>query len=61
MADFITSTTPRSAIRKRTESLADVTAFDNLVPGVITTNPFRRARAKVRECVLYLSQRSSTR
>jgi len=57
MADVITSTTPRSAIRTLAEPLADVTAFDNLVRGV---NPFRCA-GPVRECVLYLPQHPSTR
>ena len=41
MADFTTSTTTKSAIRNLTEPLADVTAFDNLVQGVIASNPFR--------------------
>jgi len=45
MADFTTSTTTKSAIRNLTEPLADVTAFDNLVQGVIATNPF--------QCVTY--------
>ncbi|MDD1702825.1 MAG: hypothetical protein LUQ31_07615 [Methanoregula sp.] len=40
MADFITSTTTKSAIRKIAEPLADVTAFENIVSGVIATNPF---------------------
>ena len=40
MADFTTSTTTKSAIRNLTEPLADVTAFDNLVQGVIASNPF---------------------
>jgi hypothetical protein len=31
MADVTANTTPRSAIRKRTDPLADLTAFDNLV------------------------------
>ncbi|MHB8163909.1 MAG: hypothetical protein ACYDDV_06110 [Methanoregula sp.] len=41
MADFTTSTTIKSAVRKMTEPLADVTAFDNIVQGVITNNPFQ--------------------
>ena len=45
MADFATSTTTKTAIRPLTEPLADVTAFDNLVQGVIASNPF--------QCVTY--------
>ncbi|MGA2162616.1 MAG: hypothetical protein ABSG28_10555 [Methanoregula sp.] len=45
MADFTTSTTTKSAIRNLAEPLADVTAFDNLVQGVIASNPF--------QCVTY--------
>jgi len=45
MADFTTNTTTKSAIRNLTEPLADVTAFDNLVQGVIASNPF--------QCVTY--------
>jgi hypothetical protein len=41
MADFTTSNTTKSAIRKLADPLADVTAFDNLVQGVITNNPFQ--------------------
>ena len=41
MADFTTSNTTKSAIRKIAEQLADVTAFDNIVQGVITNNPFQ--------------------
>jgi hypothetical protein len=41
MADFTTSSTLKSAVRKLAEPLADVTAFDNLVQGVITSNPFQ--------------------
>ena len=33
--------THKSAIRKLAEPLADVTAFDNIVQGVITNNPFQ--------------------
>jgi hypothetical protein len=45
MADFTTSTTTKSAVRSLAEPLADVTAFDNLVQGVIASNPF--------QCVTY--------
>lgn len=45
MADFTTSTTTKTAIRPLSAPLADVTAFDNLVQGVIATNPF--------QCVTY--------
>ena len=45
MADFTTSTTTKSAIRNLAEPLADVTTFDNLVQGVIASNPF--------QCVTY--------
>jgi hypothetical protein len=48
MADFTTSTTTKSAVRKIAAPLADVTAFDNLVQGVITNNPF--------QCVAYNAQ-----
>ena len=41
MADFETKSTTKSAVRKLAEPLADVTAFDNLVQGVITNNPFQ--------------------
>jgi hypothetical protein len=41
MADFTTSNTTKSAVRKIAAPLADVTAFDNLVQGVITNNPFQ--------------------
>jgi hypothetical protein len=40
MADFTTSNTTKSAVRKIAAPLADVAAFDNLVQGVITNNPF---------------------
>lgn len=40
MADFTTTNTTKSATRKLAEPLADVTAFDNIVQGVITNNPF---------------------
>jgi hypothetical protein len=48
MADFTTSSTTKSAVRKLAAPLADVTAFDNLVQGVITNNPF--------QCVAYNAQ-----
>jgi hypothetical protein len=48
MADFTTKTTTKSAVRKIAEPLADVTAFDNIVQGVITNNPF--------QCVTYNAQ-----
>ena len=41
MADFETKSTTKSAVRTLAEPLADVTAFDNLVQGVITNNPFQ--------------------
>jgi hypothetical protein len=41
MADFTSATTTKSAIRKLAVPLADVTAFDNIVAGVITNNPFQ--------------------
>jgi len=48
MADFTTSNTTKSAVRKLATPLADVTAFDNIVQGVITNNPF--------QCVSYNAQ-----
>lgn len=45
MADFTPSATTKSAIRILAEPLEDVTAFENLVQGVITGNPF--------QCVTY--------
>ncbi len=48
MADFTTSNTTKSAVRKLADPLADVTAFDNIVQGVITNNPF--------QCVSYNAQ-----
>ncbi|WP_321505842.1 hypothetical protein [uncultured Methanoregula sp.] len=48
MADFTTSSTTKSAVRKLAAPLADVTAFDNLVQGVIANNPF--------QCVSYNEQ-----
>lgn len=41
MADFTTSSTTKNAIRKLAVPLADVTAFDNIVQGVVTNNPFQ--------------------
>jgi hypothetical protein len=40
MADFTPTSETKSALRKLAEPLADVTAFDNIVQGVITNNPF---------------------
>jgi hypothetical protein len=48
MADFTTSNTTKSAVRKLATPLADVTAFDNIVQGVITNNSFL--------CVAYNAQ-----
>ena len=48
MADFETKSTTKSAVRRLAAPLADVTAFDNLVQGVITNNPF--------QCVSYNAQ-----
>jgi hypothetical protein len=48
MADFTTSNTTKSAVRKLAAPLADVTAFDNLVQGVITNNPL--------QCISYNAQ-----
>jgi hypothetical protein len=48
MADFTTSNTTKSAVRKLADPLTDVTAFDNIVQGVITNNPF--------QCVAYNAQ-----
>ena len=41
MADFTISNTTKSAVRKIAVPLADVTAFETLVQGVITNNPFQ--------------------
>jgi hypothetical protein len=41
MADFTPNSNVRSAIRKLAAPLADVTAFDNIVQGVVTNNPFQ--------------------
>jgi len=41
MADFQQSNDTKTAVRKLTEPLADVTAFDTIVQGVITNNPFQ--------------------
>ncbi len=48
MADFTPSTETKSAVRKLADPLADVTAFDTIVQGVITNNPF--------QCVSYNAQ-----
>lgn len=40
MADFTTSSMTKSATRNLAAPLADVTAFDNIVQGVVTNNPF---------------------
>jgi hypothetical protein len=41
MADFISGTVTKSAIRKFADPLPDVTAFETIVQGVITNNPFQ--------------------
>jgi hypothetical protein len=41
MADFTPSSETKSAVRKLANPLADVTAFDNIVQGVIANNPFQ--------------------
>ena len=41
MADFATKSTTKTAVRKLANPLADVTAFETLVQGVITNNPFQ--------------------
>ena len=41
MADFTPSSETKSAVRKLANPLADVTAFDTIVQGVVTTNPFQ--------------------
>jgi hypothetical protein len=41
MADFTPKTITKSAIRMLGEPLSDVTAFESLVQGVITNNPFQ--------------------
>jgi hypothetical protein len=41
MADFTPNSTTKSAIRKLANPLADVTAFDSIVQGVIANNPFQ--------------------
>lgn len=40
MADFTPNTITKSAVRNLAAPLADVTAFDNIVSGIITNNPF---------------------
>ena len=47
MADFTPSSETKSAVRRLAYPLADVTAFDNIVQGVVTNNPF--------QCVAYNS------
>ncbi|RPI39294.1 MAG: hypothetical protein EHM53_06250 [Methanoregulaceae archaeon] len=41
MADFTPRSETKSAVRRLTDPLADVTAFDNIVQGVVTNNPFQ--------------------
>ena len=41
MADFIPATITKSAVRKFTNPLEDVTAFETIVQGVITNNPLQ--------------------
>lgn len=41
MADFVPNSESKSAIRKLADPLIDVTAFDTIVQGVITNNPFQ--------------------
>jgi len=41
MADFTPGTMVKSAVRTLTVPLADVTAFNNIVAGVIANNPFQ--------------------
>ncbi len=48
LADFTPSSETKSAVRRLADPLADVTAFDNIVQGVITNNPF--------QCVAYNAQ-----
>ncbi len=48
MADFVLGTTTKSAVRKFATPLPDVTAFETIVQGVITNNPF--------QCVSYNAQ-----
>jgi hypothetical protein len=40
MADFVQRTTVKTAVREFATPIADVSAFENLVQGVITGNPF---------------------
>lgn len=47
MADFNPTTITRTAVRKLTNPIADVTVFDNIVQGIINSNPF--------QCVAYTS------
>lgn len=48
MADFTQNTMTKSAVRKLATPLPDVTAFETIVQGVITNNPF--------QCVSYRAQ-----
>ncbi len=41
MADFTTTITTKTSVRKLANPIADVTAFDNIVQGVISNNPFQ--------------------
>jgi len=53
MADFIQNTNVKSAVRKLTSPIADVTAFNRIVQSVITDNPFA--------CVAYMTAGHLTR
>jgi hypothetical protein len=41
MADFTPNSNVRSAVRKLASPFADVTAFDSIVQGIVTNNPFQ--------------------
>jgi hypothetical protein len=41
MADFTSGAVTKSAVRKFADPIADVTAFETIVQGVITGNPFQ--------------------
>jgi hypothetical protein len=47
MADYVQKTNIKSAVRKLTNPIADVTAFNTLIQTIISTNPFG--------CVSYMS------
>jgi hypothetical protein len=47
MADFVQSNETKSAVRKLTDPIADIAAFNTIVQSVITTNPFA--------CVSYMT------